>query len=138
MNYHTNVKFCLGTLENTSALLKLDTLKMERFLSKQNGYYATLEDFFACILLQQAQSTALPVPLITGETVFVPNIVEDAFYLSQQVLERAFPTLSDHAIFTVVHRIVEMWKCDDSQSSALKGVYEALRLGGPMLDMSKV
>ena len=128
----------------------LDCSTIQTQISQLCGQYATLEDYFACMSLEKAKVIATPVPIITGEKLYVPSIVEDAFYISQRALERANETMSQNAISTVMHRMDEMWECPDRNSIKIimnstemqmnmrKGVYEALMEGGSMLDIDEI
>lgn len=133
------IKFLTSFIAPTSPLLDYATIST--LLSQQCGNYATLEDYFACISLLKAKSIASPVPIITGENVYVPSIVEDAYYISQRALERAHETMSQHAIITVMHRIEEMWECgavNEGMDTGKRGVYEALMGEGAVLDVKEV
>jgi len=131
---------CAENVSSPSSL-QLEYTNISSLLSQQCGHYASLEDYFACISLLKAKSIATPVPIITGEKVYVPSIVEDAYFVSQRALERANETMSQHAIITVMHRIEEMWECsgvNNVMNSGNRGVYEALMGEGSILDVDEV
>lgn len=133
----------------TSSCFDFSTISCH--LSQYCGNYASLEEFYASVSLLKAITIASAVPILTGEKVFVPSIVEDSFYISQRALERAHETMSSQAIITVIHRIVEMWECkteeeilqeqynkeqqhSQQQNTAVAiGVYKALMSNGGLL-----
>eukprot|EP00814_Leptocylindrus_danicus_P006542 CAMPEP_0116006900 /NCGR_PEP_ID=MMETSP0321-20121206/1993_1 /TAXON_ID=163516 /ORGANISM="Leptocylindrus danicus var. danicus, Strain B650" /LENGTH=803 /DNA_ID=CAMNT_0003475521 /DNA_START=125 /DNA_END=2533 /DNA_ORIENTATION=- len=86
-------------------------------LQEHSGQYATLEDCLSKSSLDRAIDIAAPVEIMDG--VFVPSVVEDAFFVSRRAVERASSTFNSQALITLANRIAEAWGIEG-------GIYKAL------------
>jgi hypothetical protein len=52
---------------------------------------------------------AAPIDIVLGKQMFVPSIVEDAYYISTRAMERAHASMCNRALSMVIHFICEFW-----------------------------
>lgn len=86
-------------------------------LQEHSGQYATLEDCLSKSSLDKAINIAAPVEI--SDRVFVPSVVEDAFFVSRRAVERAASTFNSQALITLANRIAEAWGHEG-------GIYQAV------------
>ena len=88
-------------------------------LQEHSGQYAILEDCLSKSSLDRAIDIAAPVEI--SDKVFVPSVVEDAFFVSRRSVERSASTFNSQALMTLANRIAEAWGQDG-------GIYRAVRI----------
>ena len=89
-------------------------------LSELSLRYSTLETTLLQSNYDNALAIAKPIEIVLGKGVFVPSVVEDAYYLSQNGVERAIGTRSERAVYTIAHHVCELWNPNG------EGIYKAL------------
>ena len=89
-----------------------NTQNLSTHLLEQSLHYSTTETTLTNANLQRALSLAKPVQKIIGSQLYVPSIVEHAYYISKRAMERASGTMSDRAIWTVAHWVCLLWSLE--------------------------
>ena len=90
----------------TTTTTNSNNQNLSTHLLEQSLHYSTTEPKLTNANLQRALSLAKPVQKIIGSQLYVPSIVEHAYYISKRAMERASGTMSDRTIWTVAH-----WVC---------------------------
>ena len=117
--------------DTTSSSEKLQSIKTKReklqqyasditlsqHLKEQSLFYSTTETKLTNANLHQALKIAKPVEMILGMEIYVPSIVDDAYFISTRALERASGTLESKAIWTIAHWVVDIWSVSENHTN---------------------
>jgi len=95
--------------KQTLLLSLVGTGELGQHLQEQSLNYSTTETKLVDTNLKRALRLAKPVEIVIGSNLFVPSIVEDAYFISTRAMERASETMCDKAFWIVVHFIGELW-----------------------------
>jgi len=105
----------------TTAAAATTTTTLKQHLHEQSLHYSTTETKLTTANLVQAFKLATPVELVLGSEIYVPSIVEDAYFISTRALERASGTLENKAIWTIALWVVDIWSTDDLPNGGMDG-----------------
>mmetsp|Transcript_13629 Transcript_13629/g.16040 ORF Transcript_13629/g.16040 Transcript_13629/m.16040 type:complete len:626 (+) Transcript_13629:1-1878(+) len=105
--------------------------ELAQHLQEQSLNYSTTETKLVDTNLKRALHLAKPVEIVIGSNLFVPSLVEDAYYISTRAMERASETMCDKAFWIVVHFICELWSTSNhgegpNMNNGACNIYDAL------------
>ena len=93
---------------------------LRQHLQEQSLFYSTTETKLTNANLNQALHITKPVEMILGMKMYVPSIVDDAYFISTRALERARGTLENRAIWTIALWVVDVWSVNDNSDGSVR------------------